>query len=81
MSDSNYDVVWDSFKGTCVLCYGAATSIHEIVPRSKIPATWMEIDNRVTLCNSCHHKVQDNPAAWEKKLIQARDYVLDVMGE
>lgn len=81
MSDSTYNIVWAMFKGTCALCFKPATSVHEIVPRSSIPKTWMDIDNRITLCQSCHSMVQESPSKWEAKLIQARDYLLDVMGD
>ena len=39
----------------CIRCWtNPATCVHEIEPRSQRPNTWMEISNRVPLCNSCH---------------------------
>ena len=79
LRDKNWQAVWDMYKGICVLCLKPASGVHEIVPRSKLPAGWNEIDNRVPLCSECHEKVQGNPAGWEKKLRLQRDYLMQVL--
>jgi 5-methylcytosine-specific restriction endonuclease McrA len=52
--DPNHDKVLELFHYRCVCCNKPADCVHEIVPRSRRPKTWMEIDNRVALCMVCH---------------------------
>ena len=42
------------FNYRCVRCNKPAVVVHEIVPKSRRPKTWMEIENRVPLCDECH---------------------------
>ena len=71
-------LVFDMFRGLCVLCFNDCSGIHEIVPRSDIPKDWDEIDNMVPLCSPCHERVQSNPAAHRTQLEHQRDYLLQV---
>jgi 5-methylcytosine-specific restriction endonuclease McrA len=50
----NQDIVWDLFDGMCIRCPDPANSVHEIIPRSKRPNDWWEVDNMCTLCMTCH---------------------------
>lgn len=50
---SNQEVI-DLFRGKCVRCRKSAKTVHEIVPRSLAPKTWMKLSNRVPLCDECH---------------------------
>jgi len=52
--DSNHDKVLEIFHHRCVRCGRPSEIVHEIVPRSRRPKTWMDIDNRVVLCVDCH---------------------------
>lgn len=42
---------------TCALCFGRASAMHEIVPRSKKPDNLFDLENRVPLCETCHDLV------------------------
>lgn len=46
--------IFNMFGNRCVRCNRLAVTIHEIVPKSRRPKTWMEIENRVPLCLECH---------------------------
>ena len=37
-----------------------AVTIHEIIPKSKLPKSWNIPENRIPLCNSCHREIHDN---------------------
>lgn len=47
----------EEYNRRCVMCWGEAVTIHEIIPRSKAPRTWDRDDNKVALCNDCHEKI------------------------
>lgn len=57
VDDPTYDEVMQWFRGRCVHCYELAVTVHEIVPRSKIPRTWWYRKNRVPLCAEFHERV------------------------
>lgn len=50
----NKDKIWEMFHGRCIRCNHPANSIHEIIPRSKRPNNWWEIENMIPLCLECH---------------------------
>jgi 5-methylcytosine-specific restriction endonuclease McrA len=50
----NRDKIWEMFHGQCVRCNHLANSVHEIIPRSKRPNDWWELDNMILLCLECH---------------------------
>jgi 5-methylcytosine-specific restriction endonuclease McrA len=50
----NRNKVWGMFHSRCIRCDHPATEIHEIIPRSKRPNDWWEIENMVCLCMKCH---------------------------
>ena len=52
--DSEELEIWRSQGYRCVVCSKWADTIHEIVPKSIAPKTWMVLENRVPLCNQCH---------------------------
>ena len=82
MRDPNYETVWTALGGLCVLCFAPAAHIHEIVPKSKSPTDWMDSENRVTLCASCHEKIHtEGPLLYETVLRAARTRLLSVQGE
>ena len=56
VEDKNYDEVMRIYGGKCILC-GASfgVTVHELVPKSLAPKTWMKVSNRVTLC-AVHHE-------------------------
>ena len=43
------------YNNRCVRCNKPAEVIHEIIPKSRRPYTWMDIQNRVPLCVDCHN--------------------------
>lgn len=64
MRDELWDEVWEELHGVCVLCLRPASSIHEIIPRSKLPkSALLDKENRVTLCQLCHAMVEDQGSA------------------
>ena len=82
MKDHNYEKVWTALGGLCVLCFAPAAHVHEIVPKSKSPTDWQDVENRVTLCASCHEKVHaEGPHKYESLLRMARNRLLSVQGE
>jgi 5-methylcytosine-specific restriction endonuclease McrA len=42
------------YQNKCIICGNKSVTIHEIVPKSKRPKTWMTIENCVPLCGFCH---------------------------
>lgn len=70
---SNQEVI-DLFRGKCVRCRKPTKTVHEIVPRSLAPKTWMKLENRILLCPDCHewaHSRGTNNSAEE--LIRLRE--------
>lgn len=57
--DPNQQIVWELYRGLCVMCQQPASEVHEIRPKSQDPAHWMDVDNRVTLCREDHWKVHN----------------------
>lgn len=76
--DTSYNTVMRMFHGECILCHSSwGVTVHEIVPRSLAPKTWMEVPNRVTLCAVCHEKVHNmSKRDREDLLYPARDRML-----
>jgi len=82
MKDKLWSSVWELYEGICILCYSAASSVHEIVPRSVRPQFWNTLDNRVTLCTYCHSMIHSkNPADYVELLIVKRDQLLQMLGK
>src|SRR3990172_9514008 len=49
--------ILDQYQNKCIVCgYSYAVVVHEIVPKSKRPKTWMTEDNCIPLCIS-HHQM------------------------
>ena len=48
--------IFRRFRFRCIVCGQKAVTLHEIVPKSKAPKTWMKSENRVPLCNFCHER-------------------------
>lgn len=47
--------IFELFDWKCIWCgFRKAVTLHEIVPKSKRPKTWMQPENRVPVCNICH---------------------------
>lgn len=66
--------IWTIFHGICINCGGKAASLHELIPRSKLPNSWAKVDNIVPLCTECHEWAQGNlatsvPLLREKRLM------------
>jgi len=57
----------------CVNCWiNHASCIHELIPRSKRPKDWHDIDNRVPLCAACHHNAHQVGTANSAPTIRMR---------
>jgi len=75
MNVNDPDEVIDAFGGRCgnFPCANQAITVHEIVPRSRMPKRWREFDNRIPLCNDCHLKIHnEGTRRWEERLRKAR---------
>ena len=55
--DPNYEVVLALYDHQCPHCGSEAVTVHEIIPKSKNPRHWMDVDNRIPLCLSYHEYV------------------------
>jgi 5-methylcytosine-specific restriction endonuclease McrA len=86
VQDTQDKIVWDlySLNGItyCLRCHiNHASAIHEIVPRSQRPTTWMALDNRIPICLKCHdyaHSVGTGNIAEE--LIARRNLFIQTFG-
>lgn len=62
-----WEAVMEKFKGNCVVCYPNTVSrfrggvtVHEIVPRSKLPNSWWKsVENGCPLCQEDHTRVHE----------------------
>lgn len=70
--DKRYQLVWDfwTFKGgtPCLICWGPAVTLHEIIPRSRYPGWEEDLLNSVPVCAVCHEEVQADTLYWEPLL-------------
>jgi 5-methylcytosine-specific restriction endonuclease McrA len=46
--------IFAEFNGRCAKCGLPAVTLHEIIPKSKLPKTWNTPENRIPLCNEHH---------------------------
>jgi len=60
--ETNRRKAYDLLGQKCLMCSHGAVTIHEIVPRSKRPKDWWEIDNLVPLCAECHEEIHKHGA-------------------
>jgi 5-methylcytosine-specific restriction endonuclease McrA len=82
MKDNKWIEVWELYEGICVICYGKASCIHELIPRSKNPKGWNTLDNRVTLCQFCHQMIHSKkPNDYVELLIYKRNLLLSMLGK
>jgi len=54
VDDIYHNDVLELFHHRCIKCPRPTEIVHEIVPRSRRPKTWMSPENRVSLCSECH---------------------------
>ena len=65
--------IFDLFGGKCIrfrVCHNMAEVIHEDVPKSRRPKTWMERDNRSPLCVSCHNWAHYRGTSYSSKTLK-----------
>ena len=74
MKDELWDEVWDELGGVCVMRLKyPASSIHELVPRSKLPnSALFDKNNRVTLCQLCHYRIEQEGSSKYIQLLKDR---------
>ena len=75
------DAIMAMFNGMCAVhLTHPAVCIHEIVPRSKAPKTWMEPENRIPLCHEAHELVHRQGTRRSAALLTAaRQKALEVL--
>ena len=59
MKDENYDIVWELFRGRCLMCGKRGAAIHEIKPKSQLGREALKVENRCVLCAFCHNWAHD----------------------
>lgn len=75
-SDPVRQAVWEIYRGRCIICLGQGHDVHEIVPRSLAPQTWMAPENRVVLCREHHTQVHnEGTRAWAERLKERAAFV------
>ena len=66
--NSRYNAVWDfwTFNDStpCMICWGLAVTLHEIIPRSRYPAWEEDLLNSIPICASCHEEGQKDTSRW-----------------
>lgn len=60
--EKNRKETFELFNYRCAICYYPAVTIHEIVPRSRRPKDWWDIDNMISVCAKCHEKIHSHGA-------------------
>lgn len=55
ISQENIEKVRKMYHERCIRCGKSSRIVHELVPKSKRPKDWWEIDNMVVLCPECHN--------------------------
>jgi len=69
--DDNYLEVVRKFNERCVVCGAPYDTVHEIIPKSKMPKGWQAVENRVTVCYSCHDRIhREGTRKWKEMLLQ-----------
>ena len=67
----------ETFNHRCIFCGRITNEIHEIIPKSKRPYSWMEFDNCVPLCREHHAEIHNTGASNHvKRLRERRDKIL-----
>lgn len=62
------------YKGRCIRCPKPFVTLHEIVPRSKLPTSWKREGNRIPVCYNCHEFAHSRGTRNSKEeFIQLRD--------
>jgi hypothetical protein len=74
------DAVLKYYHNRCLICWGPAVAVHEIVPKSR-SNTWNRFENRVPVCNSCHNILQSMPAREQHiKMLEAKARAVLILG-
>jgi len=68
--DEVEQIIWKEHNFCCILCGKSGDVLHEIIPKSKAPKNWMNPENRVVLCSSCHREVHSFGSKNYKELLQ-----------
>ena len=73
--------IFDLFDGKCIRfhsCHNMAEVIHEDVPKSRRPKTWMKKENRSPLCVSCHNWAHYKGTSYSSRILkQCKQEILD----
>ena len=70
--------IFDLFSGRCIKCGEPSTVIHEDVPKSRRPKTWMKKENRSPLCVSCHNWAHYKGTSYSSRILkQCKQEILD----
>lgn len=62
--------IFRKFGDKCARCGNSAVTLHEIVPKSKAPKTWMNPKNRIPLCVACHHLAHQHGTKFLREELQ-----------
>jgi 5-methylcytosine-specific restriction endonuclease McrA len=81
MIDQNWKEAMRLYNGMCIHCFGRASSVHEIVPKSLAPQTWNRLENRVPLCIACHSWAQTDTEVTGEVLEADKLRALKILGK
>ena len=64
--------IFEFYDYKCLNCDKPGDVLHELVPKSKAPKTWMRPSNRVVLCNICHDNAHKIGASVSRQILIAK---------
>lgn len=65
--------IFEEFNFKCLSCLDKdADTLHELVPKSLRPKTWMEPSNRVPLCNKCHELAHRHGTRQSREILEQK---------
>lgn len=62
--------IFEEFGYKCIRCGHDAVTLHELIPKSLAPKTWMLKDNRVPICSICHEFAHKYGTKFSKPILE-----------
>ncbi len=59
----------------CLLCFGAATEIHHINPKSSHPEGRVDLENLIWVCRNCHMKIHSTNTEQLRQTLYNRQHL------
>lgn len=65
--------IFAEFSYKCLYCLtNDAVTLHELIPKSLAPKTWMKPENRVPLCAKCHSWAHQIGTKQSRKILEEK---------